>query len=390
MTIDNERMLESFRLKNFKAVVDSGEVKLTPLTAFIGNNGAGKSSLIEGLELLSSIGLYGLSQSMKNIGGLHNIWNQAVPHLTEKNRPKDEQPYLTNPLSWELKGKVFGGTFTTFVEIASEPGETGLFIKEKSYIEDLRDSYVMQRTRTEDVLIEEITDFGNKRTSSVNVDVEKLTQHQNILEFIKSWKVISLNPEKMKYPILSTSSELTKEGSNIGQYLFDIRKIDPGVIDGILETLQYILPYISDLTPSRANEAKSYYLQLSEGNFKLPGVLLSSGTLRLIALLALLRHPRPAPLIVIEEIENGLDPRTINLIVSEIRNLIESGKSQVIITTHSPYLLDLLDLSHIVLVERVDGQPTFTRPADQPTLQKWAKSYAPGELYIRDRLSVRD
>ena len=38
---------------------------------------------------------------------------------------------------------------------------------------------------------------------------------------------------------------------------------------------------------------------------------------------------------------------------------------QVILTTHSPYLLDLLDLSHIVPVDRVNGEPTFTRPSDQ-------------------------
>lgn len=42
--------LKSFQLKNFKAVRDSGMIEFTPLTAFIGNNGSGKSSLIEGLQ----------------------------------------------------------------------------------------------------------------------------------------------------------------------------------------------------------------------------------------------------------------------------------------------------------------------------------------------------
>jgi len=113
---------------------------------------------------------------------------------------------------------------------------------------------------------------------------------------------------------------------------------------------------------------------------------MSTGTLRILALLALLRHPKPAPLIVIEEIENGLDPRTVHIIIEEIRRVVESGLSQVILTSHSPYLLDLLDLSHIVLVERVNGQPIFTRPSHDVELQKWAKRFGPGKLYTMGRL----
>lgn len=66
--------------------------------------------------------------------------------------------------------------------------------------------------------------------------------------------------------------------------------------------------------------------------------------------------------------------------------MIESGASQVLITTHSPYLLDLLHLSHIVLVERVGGIPVFTRPADQEALQQWSQKFGPGKLYTMNRL----
>jgi predicted ATPase len=164
---------------------------------------------------------------------------------------------------------------------------------------------------------------------------------------------------------------------------------DPLAFNGILETLQYVLPYARDLQPKITSELeRSVYLQLTEANFKVPGWLFSTGTLRILALLAVLRHPQPPPLIVIEEIENGLDPRTIHLIVDEIRNVVESGLSQVILTTHSPYLLDLLPLSQIVLVERdPKGQPIFTRPADQKSLDTWAEQFTPGKLYTMGRLS---
>jgi AAA15 family ATPase/GTPase len=47
--------LASFRLHNFMAVRDSGTVRFSPLTVFIGNNGSGKSSLMEGLETFRDI-----------------------------------------------------------------------------------------------------------------------------------------------------------------------------------------------------------------------------------------------------------------------------------------------------------------------------------------------
>ena len=182
-------------------------------------------------------------------------------------------------------------------------------------------------------------------------------------------------------------TRLAKDGSNIAEYLLSIRKLDQNAFDGVVETLQYVLPYARDLQPTLTAELeRTVYLQMTEGEFKVPGWLLSTGTLRIVALLALLRHPTPPPLIIIEEVENGLDPRTIHLLVDEIRNAVESGRTQVILTTHSPYLLDLLDLSHIVLVDRVNGEPTFTRPADQASLQEWTKSFGPGRLYTMDLL----
>jgi predicted ATPase len=202
-----------------------------------------------------------------------------------------------------------------------------------------------------------------------------------------------MNPDVMGTPRPQKRTggvvSLEKDGSNVAEYLESIRKINQFAFDSIVETLQYILPYSRDLQPAITSEIeRNVYLQLTEGGFKVPGWLLSTGTMRLVALLALLRHPTPPPLILIEEIENGLDPRAIHLIVEEIRRVIESGKSQIIITTHSPYLLDLLHISQIVLVERDQtGQPIFSRPADNETLGEWARKFSPGKLYTMGQLS---
>lgn len=204
-------------------------------------------------------------------------------------------------------------------------------------------------------------------------------------------KLLSVKIKNFK-AIRDSKSRLAKDGSNIAQYLWTIYKQDISAFNGIVETLQYVLPYASDLQTSITSELeRNVYLQLTEEEFKIPGWLLSTGTLRILALLAVLRNPNPPPLIVIEEIENGLDPRTIHLIIDEILNIVESGSSQVIITTHSPYLLDLVLLSHIVLVERDrKGQPIFTRPSDQKYLSEWIKDFSPGQLYTMGKLSKEE
>jgi len=168
------------------------------------------------------------------------------------------------------------------------------------------------------------------------------------------------------------------------------RKLPLGAFEGILEALRFVLPFASDIQPGITKEIERLvYLQMTEESFKVPGWLLSTGTLRILAILAALRHPDPPPLLVIEEIENGLDPRTLHLLVEEIRAAITAQTTQVILTTHSPFLLDLLDLSHIIVTERINGEPTFAR-LDQDGLQAWAKSFSPGRLYTMGRLTRGD
>lgn len=239
------------------------------------------------------------------------------------------------------------------------------------------------------------TVLPQKQVSSSPKHLTTWLKHINHNEFFWNrfnWQFLTLNPDVMGAPIPQKRTggeiQLNKDGSNIAEYLLSIRHLSHSAFDGILETLQYVLPYAQDLQTVLTSELeRAVYLQLTEQECQIAGWLLSTGTLRLVALLALLRHPKPPPLIVIEEIENGLDPRTLDLIVEEIRNAIESGKTQIIATTHSPYFLDLLTLSHIILVERDEkNQPLFIRPADQKELKNWAERFAPGELYTMGQL----
>jgi len=402
--------LQSVRLQNFKAVRDSKTIRLSPLTVFIGNNGSGKSSIIEGLETLQTIVTQGLDEAMERWLGFEQIYHGGLNNNSKPKKPKPplERRHLANPMQFDLRGNTGRWSFNGCMSIALGEGGNDLFIQsEKATIQDRVDKWKAELFRD---------DRGNGRSSQDDDDIGETSllaarpaadgeswafrrelgsppNEVSLEDYVSRWQFVELNPQAMGMPRPQRRAtqhiRLARDGSNIAEYLYTIYQQDPIAFNGIVETLQYVLPYASDLQPALTSELeRRAYLQLSEGTFKVPGWLLSTGTLRVVALLALLRHPKPPPLIIIEEIENGLDPRTINLIVEEIRRVVEDGISQIILTTHSPYLLDLLLLEHLVLVERDNqGQPIFTRPADQDTLAAWSEQFTPGRLYTMGRLS---
>ncbi len=387
--------IKSFHLRNFKAVRNSRTISLTPLTVFIGNNGSGKSSIVEGLETYQKIVIDGLDEALHDWRGFEYIRNLAVNHRLKKTSNDLDRPTETNPIKFNLKWE----QYQTTMSVSTAPNGDAVFIEEESF--KIGQKIIASRTARGDIYyhqespsqhIAQYSDGVSLISSPLLMDEIKT----DILNNISRWQFINLNPYLMGVPQPRKRSakqiQLHKDGSNIAEYMLSLYHINQSVFNGIVETLQYILPYARDLqTPLTSELERNVYLQLTESNFKIPGWLLSTGTLRILALLAILRHPEPAPLIVIEEIENGLDPRTIHLIVDEIRNLVETGKTQVIITTHSPYLLDLLTLSQIILVERdSENQPVFSRPGDEESLQEWSKKFGPGKLYTMNRLGKKE
>ncbi|MGP0062801.1 MAG: AAA family ATPase [Isosphaeraceae bacterium] len=400
--------LKSTAIENFKAVRRSGTMAFTPLTVFIGNNGSGKSSLIEALETYRSIVLDGLDAALGRWHGIEYIENQRAQDRRKiasgENAPRERT------LAFRLKGRWGAGTFQVRLDASQDLGTNQVGI-ENELIEfsGLGRRYVRDRTGR----CESYRDAGHEVAVHLSSDatgvsrptrphVSRLDRETIFLpgesaappdwkETVRRWQFLALEPSSMGEPARQRMTGgppmLNRDGSNLGQYLHSLRESSVDAFGDLLGALKYVLPYSHDVHVVMTREIeRMVYLEMTEEAFMVPGWLLSTGTLRILALLACLRHPDPPPLLVVEEIENGLDPRTIHLLVEEFRAAIAAKKTQIIVTTHSPYLLDLLDLSHIVVVERVDGELVFSRP-DKEQLREWSKSFAPGRLYTMGRLT---
>jgi AAA15 family ATPase/GTPase len=314
--------------------------------------------------------LHGIDASMQPWHGFEYIWNQIKIHkpIRRGNRIR-----ISNPMLFTVRGLSKNERFKAYLEVAMSSALDEVFFQR--YMASYSSGKFLERSNY--ISNGEITDSSLKA-------------------LVQDWQFLRLIPQFMTEPMLQKRSvgkiKMNKDGSNIAEYLRAIQKQDPLSFKGIVEALKVVLPFAIDLQPIITLELeRKVYLALSEAKIleNLPSWLLSTGTLRILALLGLLRNPDPPPVIIIEEIENGLDPRTIHLLVDEIQDAVESGRTQIILTTHSPYLLDLLPLSSLILVERIDGEPIFNRPADQKEVQDWAKRFSPGQLYTSNRLSWR-
>jgi predicted ATPase len=123
---------------------------------------------------------------------------------------------------------------------------------------------------------------------------------------------------------------------------------------------------------------------------------MSDGELAFIAYLSLLCAPDDpgGTLFLVEEPENHLHPRLLETLVSLLRQSWEEVSersvppSQIVLTTHSPYLIDQMELDEIIWIEKRDGETTVIRPSDKTHLRKLVddKALGLGDLMLAGAL----
>ena len=164
--------------------------------------------------------------------------------------------------------------------------------------------------------------------------------------------------------------------------LNSLRK-EPKVKRQVLESLKTLNEGITDFHVNI--EGGSAQLFLEEGNITVPATRLSDGTLRYLSLVAILCHPKPPPLVCIEEPELGLHPDILPALCDLLRDA--SKHCQLIVTTHSDVLIDALtDTPESVIVCEKHAGQTEMRRLSKDDLSAWLKDYSLGELWRKGEL----
>lgn len=373
--------IKSLAIENFKSIRNTGLIRLKPLSVLIGNNGSGKSSLVEAVETYRQVVLEGVDAAMEHWQGFEHIRHKgAVSRLTTAARidPSRQQ----GAMSFKLK-----------LVMPAGPVEMGMKVNVREagnrlYIQDERFRLGRGPEMGRDTL-------GAAQTSGEGRSIiYGIPALDAVTESLRQMLFLRLNPDAIGnlQPLRRSGGRvrLSGDGANVAEYLIDLRERSSGTFDDISRAMRFVLPYAHDVEPKimDAGLLRRGYVQLLEDRYEIPGWLMSSGSLRVLPLVATLLDPDPPPVVFIEELENGLDPRTVGLVVDMMRDATQSGRTQVIATTHSPYLLDMLDLDDVLLCERGTKGPEFTWPASRSDMEPWRNRFLPGRLYTMSALQT--
>ncbi|MGF1640156.1 MAG: AAA family ATPase [Rhodospirillales bacterium] len=144
-------------------------------------------------------------------------------------------------------------------------------------------------------------------------------------------------------------------GEELAAFLNTLKALDPSQFRAIEKALHAMMPNIDNIEVE-VSDLGEVELRLKEGGISIPARVLSEGTLRILGLLSLDGVKEPPSLVGLEEPENGVHPRRIQLIAELLKTRASLGRSQYIVTTHSPILPDLLPDDALFVVRRAEGE----------------------------------
>ncbi len=384
-------LIKSLHLKNILSFKDT-KLDLQPLNVLIGANGSGKSNLIDAVALLQAVP-GDLPAYFRRSGPISDwVWNgdqqtsEAVLSAPEICAVLDTGN-LPAFLEYRLGLTVVRNT--GHYDVTSEnlallgfPESLPAVVKRGYRDATISNGGLFDPTETGDTV--STADFASLGTSVLGEIRDRL--HYPIaddvarllaaIRFYRSWTVGRHSPTRSPQRTDGDSSFLEEDFSNLSLVVNDLRENQ-----GLGPTLDSCLGRFYETYQSLHTPVFDSMIRLTARETGLsrpiPATRLSDGTIRFIALLAILCHPEPPPLICIEEPEIAMHPDSLGLIAELLRKAAE--RTQIIVTTHSPELVSLLPpepkAEFVVVCERDAAEGTrFHRPSYKE-LREWQDIY---------------
>ena len=360
------------------------DLPLEPLNVLIGPNGSGKSNFIEALALLQAAPR-DLSAPVKRMGGISEwLWkgDEATGTATidvEVAYPDEAMP-LRHVLEITEDGQRFKVVDERIENAQPYPGHTDAYFyyRFQKGTPVINDSKGEERGLRQDTVRPEESILSQRDDPDHYPKLHWLQEQYNSIRLYRNWEFGPAASLRQSPRADELSTFLTERGENLALVLSRMRGDSR---QAFVKSLQQLYEGIEDFQVEvGGGRADLFVVERGAGTRYIPVSRLSDGTLRYMALAAILLDPNPPPLVVIEEPELGLHPD----ITLEIGQLLvkASQRTQLVVTTHSKDLVDTLSeySSSVVVCEKYDGESIFER-LDAKWLEEWLEKYSLGKLW---------
>lgn len=348
-------MIQRLTVSNYRSLAENVEVHFGRFTALVGPNGAGKSNVVDALRFVSDAMHMGLSGAITHRNGIDAVrrWSGGHPYNLSIQLDLLPQPGAPAFYSFELRG-------ASAEEYAVKSEEAMVWNGSERFRFRIEEGAWVEGPPGLTPPLSE----GSLALPIVGGDV----RFQPLVNALQQIAVYTIFPDTLRAPQkYSPAKPMDRHGSNWASILKDqpkdtwkpelvsaLQKLTGDTEDiKVSQAASYLVVEFRHTSPTRKKQKWFGAAQESDGTLRVAGIVT-----------ALLQEP-PVPVIGVEEPELTVHPGAIPLLYDFLRQA--SRRSQVLVTTHSPELLDLIDTEDVRVVLR---GPEGTTVAPMAAIQR--------------------
>lgn len=387
-------MIKQFRVQNYKALRDV-TLDLTPIHVLIGPNDSGKTSILEAIAALCRSVDHNLTKSFLGAWDRRDlVWKKDSTRNVEFDASLTMGDH--EPLNYKL---VCG--FGSQQRECKKVSEILSLLKDFANVTSSRGS--ASTVYRVIVLNENLYHAETIGESSVSIT----TALRTVYHSLAGVHYYRWDPRILALPVAPDSSRrfrMESSGFGLALCLDDILGYDRDLFTRMEKRFKQIFPHIKSikLMPEPAFKApvddpgmvpmlgradgKGLYFEFEQGGQLLSAAQVSDGVLLVLAYLTILHLPQPPRVVLVEEPENGIHPARLKDILGILRDLIEEqSHTQIVLATHSPYIVDLFKPEEVTLcLKEDDGSVSVHRLSESEKVREQMKVFTLGEIWTAE------
>ena len=384
------------------------KASLYPLNILVGPNGAGKTNFLRIFQFLGDVARRDLVPAIDQLDGISQIRFRKEPPSRnvelQLNGIITTNASLNAPDEYSLsfrEGRVFTSrpffhrrlverTETIVVKRFKGPGRRITLKGRKVQVAHLTDGVKSAKSTAERTLDVQSESSGLNTIRKLGDDYGA-HQVEALAQAFESLRLFDVNVDKIRTSSRMTNpSKLEDDASNLAVYLYWMSNEHASTYERVCEDVRFVLPGFEEFRFTALGGADDgIRLDFKERHLSgyTPLARASFGTLRAIALFAMLNDPNPPRLTCLEEVDHGLHPHALDRLVDRLRDA--SQRTQIIAATHSPALVNRVLENEIIIFERsaTTGESMIVdlKP-EQIAKMKQESGYELGELWFSGSL----